>query len=612
MLRRKLWRDMKKDWGAYLACVSVLVIGLMLFIAFSLTLKGIQQAQDNFYEQYKFEDGYANIGSAPNNLIDEVRKVEGIENAVGRYIKDVNLYIESGDRTTTVRLVSTEQGQSINLYRLEEGVVPQEGAKEILVSTAFLTKNNLKIGESIKLLINGVPIEFRITGTANSPEYIYEVQNKQMLVPSPTEFGVAFLSYRTITDVFEADGNINDLVFTLKKEYTFENIKDSLESLLKPYGLQELASRSEQLSHLRLVQQINQLTAIAYSTPIMFLLISAIILYIMLKRIVEKQRGQIGLLKAFGFSNSQIFQHYLGFAVTIGLTGGLLGGIAGSALSYPIAHVYRSYYKLPELTGGFDLIYFILAIAVSLIFCLIAGYRGCRKVLKLDPSEAMRQSVMTSGKRMWLERIRPLWGGLNTSSRMAMRNLVRNKPRTILSITGTALAFSMMVATIASIAGIYKLVDFQFYEVQRYQLKAYINTTAAELKAMRITGLKTLEIISEVPVTLQHNENIKEVNLTGLPKDSSLYQLKTDDGEKITLPQKGVILSNQLAAALNVQKEGTLSVRVGVGEGIELNLEVVDIVPQYVELGAYMDYDVLQTILKDQNTVAVGLYEAET
>ena len=62
-----------------------------------------------------------------------------------------------------------------------------------------------------------------------------------------------------------------------------------------------------------LTEEINGLKGVAQAFPFMFLSIAAVILYIMLKRLIEQQRGQIGILKALGYTNREIVLHYMSY-----------------------------------------------------------------------------------------------------------------------------------------------------------------------------------------------------------------------------------------------------------------------------------------------------------
>jgi len=124
--------------------------------------------------------------------------------------------------------------------------------------------------------------------------------------------------------------------------------------------------------------------------PIMFLSIAGVILYITLKRLIEQQRGQIGILKALGYTSKEILFHYMSYAIIIGLAGGVLGIALGGVLSYPLTSIYQVFFNLPGLKGRFSAFLVILGIILSISFSLLAGFQGSRQVLALEPAEAMR------------------------------------------------------------------------------------------------------------------------------------------------------------------------------------------------------------------------------
>ncbi|MCP6756912.1 hypothetical protein NL533_35320, partial [Klebsiella pneumoniae] len=63
--------------------------------------------------------------------------------------------------------------------------------------------------------------------------------------------------------------------------------------------------------------------------PVIFLGVTAFILHLVLSRLVNTQRDQIGLLKAFGYSNFEIGMHFLSLAFVAVLGGIVLGILLG-------------------------------------------------------------------------------------------------------------------------------------------------------------------------------------------------------------------------------------------------------------------------------------------
>lgn len=602
MLLRKMWRDIRGNYGAYLACISVLVIGMMLFVSMALMMESLAESRDEYYRKYNFADGFAQFARGPASLADDVERVNGIRRAAGRLVRDVLVYRPSGEETTTLRLVSfSGEEQPVNRFRLEQGRVPDDGEKGLLVSSAFLKANDYSIGSRIPLIIEGRQTDFTITGTAASPEYIYEIPGGQTLTPDPRAFGAAFVPYSAIAPLLDMEGEINDISFTLERGVDFTGVKRPVSRILEHYGPGQVFPRKDQLSNSMLTQEIAQLKGSVTTTPVIFLTVAASILYIMLRRMVEQQRGQIGLLKAFGFSSREILQHYLGYAFLTGSLGGLGGGLAGTGFSFLLARVYRQYYNIPGFSGKVSAVYLLAGTLLSLLFSLIAGYQGCKGVLALTPAEAMRPPVPKSGGRTRVERIKFLWKTLSTQGKMAVRNVFRSRQRTILAILGIASALSMMVASRALFDATYFLIDFQYGLVEKYDLKISLQTPVDKTEGVaatsRLTGVSKAEPMLEVPVTMSHRWLEKNTAILGLPKNSALYRLSSKTGEAVSLPSDGLVVSAQLAKMLDIKAGDKVTVKPLIGEKKDRRVMVRKIVPQYVGLGAYMEIDALSSLL---------------
>ncbi len=554
------------------------------------------------HNKHFYPIGYAQIIKGPYGLVEDIRGIPGIDRVSGRIVQNVFVNKTDSQDTTTLRLVSFGTGKgALNRFRLVEGRVPTDGTQEILVSPAFLKANGLSLGSRIPLIIQGHEVKFKISGTAISPEYVYEIPNGQTLTPDPKVFGVAFVPYSTAASMLGMDGYINDISFTLDRGVAYSSVEKPVSRLLEHYGLTQIYPRKDQISYSMLNQELVGLKSSVNTTPVIFLAVAAAILYIMLRRMVEQQRGQIGVLKSFGFSDWQILRHYLGYAVLIGLLGGLGGGVAGTWLSFYFAKIYQQFFNIPGLSGKLSLFYVIVGTLLSLAFCLVAGYQGCKGVLALSPAEAMRPPSPKVGGRTMLERVELLWRALSTQGKMAVRNIFRTKQRSILAILGIAVAFSMTVATEASYDAIYYLINFQYQQVEKYDLKIglknYADKTESISTAGNIEGVIKAEPILEAPVTMKNRWLQKDVVVTGLTRGGSLYRLINDDGESVDLPANGLVVSTQLAKKLKIKEGDRVTVKPFIGDRKERQVQVTKVVPLYVGLGAYMEIDALGRML---------------
>ena len=65
MLWKKMLRDLNEHKGAYIACMVIIVIGLMVFTAFSMMLENLKLSQQDFYKNQNFADGFASVEALP-------------------------------------------------------------------------------------------------------------------------------------------------------------------------------------------------------------------------------------------------------------------------------------------------------------------------------------------------------------------------------------------------------------------------------------------------------------------------------------------------------------------------------------------------------------------
>ena len=253
--------------------------------------------------------------------------------------------------------------------------------------------------------------------------------------------------------------------------FEYDDVEKDIETALGKYGLESLISNEDQLSNMILTQELTQLEGTVQTLPILFLSISSVILYIMLKRLVEQQRTQIGTLKAFGYDKKDIMLHYLSYAWVIAVFGGVLGGVLGSALSAYMTEMYAVFFNFPELHNTFSIRYFMIGVLLSVIFSTIAGLQGTKSVLRLQPSEAMRPPAPPIGRTVIFEKAKIFWELLTTQGRMAVRNISRNKGRSFFRFVGVLFTFSI-IATLWSFNDMVDLILMdEFTKVQTHDLK---------------------------------------------------------------------------------------------------------------------------------------------
>ena len=606
MLWKKMFRDMMESKGAYIACMVIITMGLLLFTALNLAVENLKSSRVDFYTNQNFAHGFASLRSMPSNEIRRLDGIEGIAQIQGRLVRDVQLLTEPGEDNIYLRLVSYDTGHDhpINNMHLELGTDLQSGVSNIWIDNKFFEANDLFLEDRLPVIAGGQIHELEIIGVGRSPEFIYATRTLADLYPNPETFGIAFVPVDVMKNMFSEESAFNDLVFTLHPGYEYADVEDVLESRLRRYGLLSLIPRDDQMSHMYLDMEITGVEGMSTGMPVLFLSISAMILYIVLKRLVEQQRGQIGIMKAVGYTEKEIILHYMSYAMTMGFFGGLLGGLLGNALSFPFMMIFEEFFNMPNLQGRFSLLYTTLAVLLSLSFAAVAGFQGCKKVLSLEPAEAMRPAAPIPGVKVLLEKIHFFWNMLTVQGMMAVRNMSRNKGRSVFVFIGIMFCFAIVSLTWSMNELIQILLFDQFEKVEVYDVKITMtsptdqNTVIREV--LRSSGVKAADPMAEVPVKLRHRWYTEDILLIAVPADAQYYHILDQESRRIPPPEQGILLSERLAMLLDARVGTDLyldNLLVDTSRD-DKKVEVMGIIPQYLGMNAYMELSALQQLLE--------------
>ncbi|WP_366924888.1 FtsX-like permease family protein [Metallumcola ferriviriculae] len=602
MLWAKMFRDLKENRGAYIACLVIIIIGLMIYTSFSMVIDNLTLSKNTFYQNQNFADGFADVQAIPFSEVSHLRDTPGIKDIQGRIVKDVQVLLPQREENVYLRLVSVDPNEAnpINGVNLSQGIPLTNEESNIWIDNKFYEANKLSLNDELNIIAEGKKKSLQVVGVGISPEFVYALRTSSDLYPSPESFGVAFIPREIMQRLFPTQAAINSLVFTLEPDAQYNSVEERLESKLDRFGLTRLYPRKDQTSHLLLTGEIDGLESMATALPTFFLAVAGMILYIMLKRTVEQQRGQIGILKAFGFTYREILLHYLSYAVVLGAAGGIFGGLTGIALSYPFTDMYEMFFSLPGLKSSFSPGYLITGILLSLLFSLFAGYQGCKKILRLEPAEAMRPPAPPDAKKVLLERISIFWAMLTVQGKMAVRNISRNKGRSVFIFLGIMFSFAILGFTWSMNDLVQKMLFDQYEKIETYDVKVTLVAPGTEGKIQRelynFPGVNKVEALAEVPVTLKNNWHKEDVLMLGIPNDSSLYHILDKDYNKVSPPVDGILLSERLAGLLNARVGTSLKVKNLLLRETEKEkyLEVVGIIPQYLGSNSYMELTALQ------------------
>lgn len=614
-LNRMLLRDFWRLRGQVIAAALVMACGVASFVSMRSTYQSLAAAQATYYHDFYFADVFAQLKRAPESLLEQIRAIPGVADVRTRVVMGVTLDVPGLKEPASGRLVSIPgrpQSMLNGLFVRQGRYVEPGRADEVLVSEAFATANSLHLGDHIGAILNGRWKSLRIVGIALSPEYVYEVGGGSMF-PDNKRFGVLWMDRDILGPVFDLDGAFNDVVLALAPGSTSLDVISRLDLLLARYGSLGAYARDDQLSHRFLSDEIAQNRVSSTYVPMIFLAVAAFLLHIMLSRLVGMQRTEIGLLKAFGYSNRTVGAHYLKLAFLMVSGGVLLGAAVGMYFGFKMTALYREFYHFPYLFYQVNGQLISLAALIGYGAAGLGALAAVRRAAALPPAEAMRPEAPTRFHAGLFERT-GLHLLFSASVRMIFRNLARRPGKALLSVVGISFAVGILVIGGYFFDAIRYLMYVQFDVVQREDVSVWFSEPrSAQVRhdLVHLPGVLRSEPFRAVSVRLRFKHKFRRLQLTGLSPGGLLHRLIDSRLHPVELPSEGLVLSAKLAEILQVTPGEFLTVEVLEGERPVRHVLVAGLVDELVSVAAYMDAHALHRLLREAESVSGAYFSVD-
>jgi len=609
-LDKRLFRLINNTKGQYIAVLAIIVTGLFVFTAVSNSALNLKDSLNDYYNLTNFADIFVSAVSLPEKLESSLIGESDISETEARLVFETSFITADDDEKVNVRAISVNKNENkINKLFIKQGK-RQLFEKDIIVIEQFAVARNIKIGDQIKLQINGRQYKFNVSAIAASSEYTYIMENEQAMLPDPENFGIVYIEEDYLRKIYGSKGNFNEILIKINNEDNLDETSDFLEDHLEEYGLKRVIKKDEQLSNSMMKQEIEGLEMMSKSVPVIFLVFAGIMLSSMLSRIIKKDRTSIGVLKALGYKNSEVITHYLKYAASVGMIGGLVGSLVGTALSGAMTNYYLVFFNIPMLTIKIYYNRIIISVILSCLFCIISGFWGAKGITKINPAESMKPESPRKGKRILIENIKIVWNHIPFSWKIVLRNIFREKKKFAFIGAAVAITCGMMIMTIWMIDIMDVMFNKHYNEFMKMEYNinfiGFQNENAKKEVADNVNS-EDIEGRIELPFELESGKKSKIVNVIGLEKDTAFYGFEDLEGNKVYIPDDGILISSNLATSLNVKTGDAILLKNFIPDKDDGYVTVKGIIKQSLGINGYMNLDYIDDKFLDKGIIN-GIY----
>jgi len=418
------------------------IVGISLVVSWAMAMlvMGLYTADvfdnsiETFIDETNFPDLFVDLSEPVpvDNVTRALSYVPGIADHAER-LKASGTYEYNGRAYPAIVIGMDDPEPSIARYEMKTGRVFAGGYEAIVVSG--MDKIRASAGNSGLFTVQGHAFSLNITGTMQTPEYLFLPAVQESSLPLPGELVVAYMDLASLQKIL--GGGVNQILLTLKDKGYMEPILDGLAGL----PVMKVTSQKDHDSVKFMGIGAGKMRNMFPMLSMIFMMVGLISIFMTAYRVVQADSRYIGVMMSLGNSRGRIILAYLTLGIVIAVIGIIAGLVMAVLFTWGIMTIsmqmigdIRISYPIapgPFLIGiGYAFVAVLVSVAIP---TLMITRRTVRESLDYKP-------------KVRVTRVRAGGSILPKMATIGVRNAFRNPIRTALTI----LAVSMTIGIAGS------------------------------------------------------------------------------------------------------------------------------------------------------------------
>lgn len=516
-----------------------------------------------------------------NDLLEEIRSIDGVEAAAGTNRITVRLLLDSG--TLNADLLAIDGSNSVN--RLKKGdntdILPPLQENEIFLDRAAMNDIGKVPGDTVVILYNGKKVEFVIKDT------VYDATAEPYMLEGDV---ISFANQETF-EKLTGDGRFKEVNILVRGDNSDKNhnleVAKEVAALMEWKGVEIDEIEVPNPGDFYAREILEAVTIILVLLGGMSVLLGIALIVNNVNNIMIQQTKFIGIMKAIGGRTHHMILMYTSFVLALGIIAFLLSLPVSAFVGYQVSQILAYMFNI-SLTGFRippELVISLLvsALAIPLLASIIPIIKGSGKTIYQALNHSPVRRVFSSGALT--NRIMNRVSRIPSLLLISLRNNRRSRLRVILTVATLALSGSIMLTVMNLNDGFARGVE----EIQAYYvidgtiiLNSFEDAKQMESLLADVKGVKSIEGWSFTVARFMEEDHLssRKVKLMGPPLDSEIFNW-TVASERITEGRQireddtnAVVITNHL-----LNSYPNLSV------GDRISLKVIDQICEFQVVG---------------------------
>lgn len=390
-LRKRHVRELKSNFGKYIALFLFLVITIGFVSGFLVADGSMSKAYNDSFETKKIEDGHFVLAQEADDAFLDMIEENGVKVYEQYYVdKDISDDI-------TVRIYKNRK--NVNQLDIMEGHVPEKNG-EIAIDRLFAENNDINIGDTIEIDNN----DYKVSGFAAFSDYSALFKNNTDMMFDANGFTVSVVNDSDFDDL--AGDNIvycyvwrnNDTALSEKEQGDIAD--DILDTLNENAMITDFVKRADNNAIMFTGEDMGSDLMMMIAMLYIVIVVLAFIFAITTRDTLEHEASVIGTLRASGYTKGELVRHYLALPLIVNFIAAVIGNILGyTVMKWIVVNMYYRSYSLPTYITVWNMDAFIQTTIIPCIIILIVNLIVLLRTFSISPLQFLRHEVRKRKKK---------------------------------------------------------------------------------------------------------------------------------------------------------------------------------------------------------------------
>lgn len=578
MLKKKMTRDVLKNKSQFITILLMVMVGVMVYAGIEAYMDGMTDTANRFYTKNNLSDVNV-IGTSFTK--DDLNDIKSIDNVVDAERKLTLTMNDSKDNDKSY-LVNVIEENNISKFYVKDGTSFDKEKSGVWLDYFYAKENNIKVGDKISFKYEKYVFNEKVNGLIYVPDHVYDVKDESQIMPNHKTYGFLYMSsnelegfikdeakdklssklgknlsdeeFNKLNLTFNFEDNIpyNYVMVDIKTKKDVNKVKDEIEKRVE--NAKATISIEKTSSYAMYQGEIDEGAAYVGIFSGLFLFIAMLSVITTMTRIIKNQKLEIGTLKALGFSKYKITRHYVGYGFWVALLGALLGILLGRYfLGSVFLNIEMSFFEMPEGRVFIKPLTYVASLLVVIVTSIIT-FLTCYKELRKKPADSLRNELPSVNEKSLNITTKGIFKNMSFSSKWNLRDIIRNKFRTITGVIGIVGCCTLIVCALGMLNSMNNFIKIQFDDLYNFDYKLNLKENVKQSRIDELTDKYGNNTSMTLNIEIKDDNDDREANTLFVDNSNGYIRFANKDYKFKTLDRNdGVYVTYKFSDKYNLK-----------------------------------------------------------